>query len=69
MFEFKKCSEFLRKKTKKEKEMKNQKKIEKWKNHKKKPQKKNPAAAVLTGRPSIAPTRAEQGSVPLTRGA
>jgi hypothetical protein len=29
MFEFKKCSEFLRKKTKKEKEMKNQKKIEK----------------------------------------
>jgi hypothetical protein len=53
-------------KKEKRKETKNQKKTEK-KNHTKK--KKNSVAAALMGRPSTVPTRAERGSVPLTRGA
>jgi hypothetical protein len=59
---------------KKEKELKkteNQKKTVKRKNHKRKNQmkkEKNPTAAVLTGRASFAPTRAERGSFPLTGG-
>jgi hypothetical protein len=55
---------------KKEKEIKNQKKIikpEKRKKEKKHAQKAHPAA--LTDRPSIAPTRAELSSAPLTGGA
>jgi hypothetical protein len=50
--------------------MKKQKKTVKWKKHKENhTTTKNPAAAALTGRPSVAPTRAERGSVPLTGGA
>jgi hypothetical protein len=48
--------------------MKNQKKTVKRKNQKK-PTKKPLAVAALTGRPSIAPTQAERGLVPLTDGA
>jgi hypothetical protein len=51
--------------------MKKPKKTVKRKNYKKKPYKKekNLAPIALTGWPSIAPTRAERGSVPLTGGA
>jgi hypothetical protein len=48
------------------KEIKNQNKIvkiEKIKNHKKK---EKPTSAALTGQPSIAPTRVERSSAPLT---
>jgi hypothetical protein len=46
------------------------KKNSKTKNPEKKPTKKEKtqAAAALTDRPSIAPTRAKRGSVPLTSG-
>jgi hypothetical protein len=52
---------------KKEKETKNQKKTVKPENQKKKQkrkttQKKTPTSTALTGRPSIAPTRAERSS-------
>jgi hypothetical protein len=59
------------KERKKEKETKNHEKNSKTKKPEKKPPKKEKtqAAAALTGRPSIAPTRAERGSVPLTGGA
>jgi hypothetical protein len=53
---------------KKEKKTKNQKKTIKPEKTKKKPRKKIPPAA-LTGRPSVAPTRAERSSGPLTGGA
>jgi hypothetical protein len=51
----------------KEKETKNHEKNSKTKKPEKK--EKTQAAAVLTGRPSIVPTRVERGSVPLTGGA
>jgi hypothetical protein len=58
---------------KKEKETKNQKKIVKPKNQKKMKKEKNHAkktnSTALTGRPSVAPMRAERSSTPLTGGA
>jgi hypothetical protein len=72
MFKFIKCSNFKKylkvlrkKKRKKVKKTKNQKKT-KGKTTKKR---ENSPTAALTGRPNIAPTWAERGSVPLTRGA
>jgi hypothetical protein len=50
--------------------MKNQKTRKKERNERKThKKKKNSPNAALTGRPNIAPIRAEQGSVPLTGGA
>jgi hypothetical protein len=56
---------------KKENETKNHEKNSKTKKPETKPMKKEKTqvAAALTGRPSIAPTRAERDSVPLTGGA
>jgi hypothetical protein len=56
---------------KKEKERKKETKNHEKNSKTNKPSKKEKtqAAATLTGRPSIAPTRAERGSVPLTGGA
>jgi hypothetical protein len=60
----------FKKKRKQRKENKKTEENSKTKKNKKTTQKrKNPAAAVLTGRPSIAPPRAERGSAPLTDGA
>jgi outer membrane biosynthesis protein TonB len=66
MFKFKKIfKSFKKEKRKKKRKPENQEKT-KEKTMKKK---ENSPTAALTGRPNIAPTRAERGSVPLTGGA
>jgi hypothetical protein len=76
MFKFEKVQILkIFKKIKKEKEQKNKRKREtgikqeKMKKEKSTQKMKNLPTATLTGRPSIAPTRAERSSAPLTGGA
>jgi hypothetical protein len=67
IFKFWKYLEFLRKKKKR----KTKRKPKNPEKKKEKPceKRKNLATAALTGRPNVAPTRAERGSAPLTGGA